>query len=59
MAYDFHGRRFCSGSNTVPSMSECAEAVENSRKFQCQECGRTVTLRATGLVPTHLAKEPK
>lgn len=56
MAYDFRSRRWCSGSNTVPSMSECTEAIENNRRFQCQECGRMVTLRRTGTVPTHLAK---
>src|SRR5678815_3633751 len=55
MSYDFRNRTWCSGSNTAPSRAERDEALENNRRFQCQGCGRAVTLTKKGLVPTHLA----
>jgi len=52
--YEHRGRRWCSGSNTVPSTSERDQALENGRKFECSYCGRDVTMTKTGLVPAHL-----
>jgi hypothetical protein len=58
MSYDFRNRSWCSNSNTAPSASERNEALSSARRFQCQECERTVTLTKHGLVPTHLARDP-
>lgn len=58
-SYDFRDRRWCMGSNSVPSTNERDEALSNERKFQCQECGRRVMMTRTGLVPTHLSTAPK
>lgn len=55
--YYVKDRKFCSNSNTVPSLSESGEAWDNDRHFECQECGRSVRLTKTGLVPTHLWRE--